>query len=414
MQEIGHQVEAAWQDFEELVDKIEAEILEATAEKDPTDHPAILHDMGAMALQYLGHRFDGDGELRGYLHTRRTILLEKLTALLQGRDFSKDYPEYTDRFIITQGGREADYIVGSVAETGEPIALKLLKSDADPDLKLFFLNEQQVLSDLRDYYGSNYPPNLIELYVATDELTVTKRVIGGESVYNAIREPVGEDPKRELKKRLGYFRDIVTGLEALYQAGYEYHGDVKFPNSILGEDGVVRVSDLSGASREPTHYGAQLLCTPKYVAPEKVLIFTVDKKLAPIDRRSDVFSLGIMLYELLTLGKDPFDRNAISKAEKGNYEYSIAAAFAGLILEQKIEFYNSTGEVFTQNKLKELRQKHGHKKLIFHGCPFIGDQKLLDKLDEVIKKAIAPIVTDRYASPAEFLAALEAALGMKL
>src|SRR5207248_780227 len=90
------------------------------------------------------------------------------------------------------------------------------------------------------------------------------------------------------------------GLEAAHAAGV-VHRDLKPQNIMVEKDGHVVVMDFgiahSGQSRGVTQTGA-FLGTPEYMSPEQA-------QTEEVDARSDIFSLGLIFYELLT-GKLPF------------------------------------------------------------------------------------------------------------
>jgi serine/threonine-protein kinase len=91
---------------------------------------------------------------------------------------------------------------------------------------------------------------------------------------------------------------VVEGLGAAHAAGF-IHRDVKPENVLIADDGRIKIGDfgLARAVTTSTSTGA-LLGTVAYLSPELVLG-------NPADARSDVYSVGIMLYEMLT-GQQPF------------------------------------------------------------------------------------------------------------
>ncbi|HEX4148403.1 MAG TPA: serine/threonine-protein kinase [Pirellulales bacterium] len=117
-----------------------------------------------------------------------------------------------------------------------------------------------------------------------------------------------------LAASLWYARQTAEALAALDAAGW-MHGDVKPANVLVGPDGHVTLIDL-GFARRPGEIGSVLdrcvLGSIHYLAPETFV------SALRLDIRSDIYSLGVMLYELLT-GRRPFegrDLAAIGKAHR--------------------------------------------------------------------------------------------------
>lgn len=114
-----------------------------------------------------------------------------------------------------------------------------------------------------------------------------------------LRELLREQRRLTIPQAVSILDAILSGLAAAHRAGI-VHRDVKPENVLLAEDGRIKIGDfgLARATTANTATGAQLLGTIAYLAPELVTRGTADA-------RSDIYALGIMLYEMLT-GEQPY------------------------------------------------------------------------------------------------------------
>ena len=116
-------------------------------------------------------------------------------------------------------------------------------------------------------------------------------------------EIVNEKPV-ELKRAVKFGIDIATGMAVAHQAGI-VHRDLKPANILIDADGLLKIVDF-GVAAAQTQGDTQLTKTgyvigsPKYMAPEQIL----GKK---VDERADIYSLGVILYELFS-GVPPYSR----------------------------------------------------------------------------------------------------------
>lgn len=130
----------------------------------------------------------------------------------------------------------------------------------------------------------------------------------GDTYYIAMGYVAGENLKQVLQARgplpeaeaLRIAADVADALEAAHQRGI-VHRDIKPHNILLDEHGQVKVTDFgiakSGGSAQLTETSV-VLGTASYIAPEQA-------NQQPVDGRSDIYSLGIVAYELLA-GRAPF------------------------------------------------------------------------------------------------------------
>ena len=122
--------------------------------------------------------------------------------------------------------------------------------------------------------------------------------IKGHTLRDVLRDRGALPPRLAL----ALIDPVVEGLGAAHAAGF-IHRDVKPENVLIADDGRIKIGDfgLARAVTSSTSTGA-LIGTVAYISPELVLG-------KPADARSDVYSVGIMLYEMLT-GRQPFEGEA--------------------------------------------------------------------------------------------------------
>ena len=187
-----------------------------------------------------------------------------------------------------------------------PMILKHLRDDAPPELRVLLLEEGRVQC------GQSHQ-NLVQVH---DALLVEGRpalvmeFVDGPDLADWIDER--EQPP--LDEALQLFRGVVEGMAEAHRRGL-VHRDLK-PENILLErrrDGhyVPKVGDFGlakllkkGRGRNSLSTVYRLIGTPEYMAPEQIR----DPSL--VDRRSDIFSLGAILYELST-GQVAFDSEEV-------------------------------------------------------------------------------------------------------
>jgi serine/threonine-protein kinase len=174
------------------------------------------------------------------------------------------------------------------------VAVKALRADrlADAAEVERFREEARTLARL-DH------PNVAVLHALLEEagaLFMVMEYVDGETFAARLRR----GGALALDDAFALFHQALDGVAHAHAAGV-VHRDLKSSNLMVSRRGVVKVMDFGiarvGGARRLTRAG-KLVGTPEYVAPEQV-------RGEPATLRSDVYSLGIVLYELLT-GRLPF------------------------------------------------------------------------------------------------------------
>lgn len=115
---------------------------------------------------------------------------------------------------------------------------------------------------------------------------------------------IAKEKPMDAKKAVRYAIDICLGMQHAHQQGI-IHRDLKPANILIDETGLLKIVDF-GVAAAAKHGDTQLTKTgyvigsPKYMAPEQIL----GKK---VDERADIYSLGVILYEMLS-GSPPYSR----------------------------------------------------------------------------------------------------------
>lgn len=211
-----------------------------------------------------------------------------------------------DRYQIIrklgEGGMATVYLARD-ANLERLVAMKVMRSESPP-LQDRFLREIQILSQLEH-------PNVVPLYdiVWTDRRVpvCVMRYLRGrslEQVIAEIKEDAPEGREYSLTRLMQIFLQITQAIEYAHSKRI-IHRDLKPANIMLGEHGEVQVVDWGlgkivrsdeGSGRPSLNLTSQdeILGTPAYMAPEQI-------GSARTDERTDVYALGVILYELLTL-----------------------------------------------------------------------------------------------------------------
>jgi len=176
----------------------------------------------------------------------------------------------------------------------EEVALKLLKPAIAADKRIVerFRNELKIARKIRH-------ANVCAMFDLGEEgknLFISMEYVRGEDLSSLIRRT----EKLTAGKAVLIARQVAEGLGEAHKLGV-VHRDLKPGNIMIDKDGSAKIMDF-GIARSLTLPGTTLegmiIGTPEYMSPEQV-------EGKPVDPRSDIYSLGIILYEMVT-GRPPF------------------------------------------------------------------------------------------------------------
>lgn len=266
--------------------------------------------------------------------------------------------------LIGRGGM-AEVHIGHDNRLGRTVAIKILRSDLarDPSFQARFRREAQAAASL------NHPAIVAVYDTGEDTFTepsgavshvpfIVMEYVEGHTVRDILRDGSAVPIEEAIEITAG----VLSALEYSHHAGI-VHRDIKPANVMLTPTGAVKVMDFgiaravadSAATMTQTH---SVIGTAQYLSPEQARGETVDA-------RSDLYSTGCLLFELLT-GRPPFIGDS-----------PVAVAY------------------------QHVRELPATPSTLAPDVPQV--------LDQITHKALAKDKNDRYSNAAEFRAALEAA-----
>jgi serine/threonine protein kinase len=258
---------------------------------------------------------------------------------------------------------------------GRLVALKTMLEGVDKDEELVkrFNIEAQAAAQLNH-------ENVITIYDLGEE---------GNVYYIAMEFLEGDDLKAVLQKKklslpekLNIILQICSGLEYAHKMGV-VHRDVKPANVMVLGTGKIKLMDFGiahMASSEMTRTG-MIIGTPDYMSPEQVM----GKK---IDNRSDIFSTGVIFYEMMS-GKKPFTSDSVT-----SILYKIAhepiPAFEEIGVEVPIEIETVINKATEKEPEKRYQTMNEMIKDLKAVIDLFGEQKMatMPSLHNEIKKLI--------------------------
>lgn len=178
------------------------------------------------------------------------------------------------------------------------VAIKVLKADTSNNERAMqrFLNESTAVAMLSH-------PNIVNIYDVNVKDEV-KYIVMEYVESTTLKDYLAKVQRIGWKEALDYTKQILSALSHAHSKGV-VHRDVKPQNMLLLRDGTIKVADFGiakVASNETITDGKNALGTVHYISPEQAN----GKDVTP---ESDIYSVGVMLYEMVT-GRLPFDAEA--------------------------------------------------------------------------------------------------------
>ena len=196
--------------------------------------------------------------------------------------------------VLGYGGM-AEVFRGRDTRLSRDVAVKVLRTDLarDPSFQMRFRREAQAAASLNH-------SAIVAVYDTGEESTIPYIVM--EYVEGHTLREVLQHGRLTVQRSLEITADVCAALESSHRSGI-IHRDIKPGNVMVTREGVVKVMDfwiaraITGSAATMTQT-ASVIGTAQYLSPEQARGQTVDA-------RSDVYSTGVLLYELLT-GLPPF------------------------------------------------------------------------------------------------------------
>jgi serine/threonine-protein kinase len=261
----------------------------------------------------------------------------------------------------------ADVYEGVDTRLGRVVAIKLLKADlaSDPSFESRFRQEAQSSARMAH-------PTIVRVYDTGEDQSsdqygnqVRRPYIVMEFVKGTVLRDLMHSRHLTIAESIDYAEGVLTALEISHNSGI-VHRDIKSANIMISESGQVKVMDFGIARVVSSNTSTQahtsgIVGTAQYFSPEQA-------RGEVVDFRSDLYSTGVLLYEMLA-GRPPF---------RGETAVSVA--------------YQHVSEAVV--------------------APSVHNPLIPAELDEVIFRALAKNKDDRFQSAAEFREHLLAATGV--
>jgi serine/threonine protein kinase len=288
---------------------------------------------------------------------------------------------------IGRGGMGAVYeAVRENRDFRQRVALKVIKRGMDTDAVVSrFRHEQKILASLEHPFIARF----LDGGMTKDGLPFyAMEYVEGVSVDDYCAEK-----NLSIDERLKLFREVCAAVQYAHQ-NLVVHRDLKPSNILVTADGTPKLLDFGiGKILTPdteeagtaTQFG---MMTPAYASPEQI-------RGERIGTTSDIYSLGVILYELLT-GQKPYKINSKSQIEIEKAVLELEPVKPSAITNYESRITNSKTANQENENQKPKTKNQNRKSQIANRKSLRGD------LDNIILKALRKKVSERYVSVGQF------------
>ena len=214
------------------------------------------------------------------------------SGAFRGPSRSGRFGRYELQDVLGQGGFGVVWRAQDI-ELDRRVAIKIARVSESPEIHRLFQKEARAMASL----NHRHVVRVIDFGIESNLAYIVSELIEGQSLAAA----AGED-ELDLTVSLEVVTQVAAGLEHVHEQGI-IHRDLKPANILLNQDGVAVIADFGlarhVAAESTIASPGQVFGTVPYMSPEQVRGW-------PVDQRTDVYSLGVVLYRLIT-GECPFE-----------------------------------------------------------------------------------------------------------
>jgi len=338
---------------------------------------------------FLGAQDGLDGFMEVPLGKNLPSFFQDLESITHLKTSNGDYPVLD---ILGEGGMGRVYLVEQQQAFGRKVALKTLRAELKEKTHLArFENEFRLLANLNH-------PNIAHLYeggkTQDGKPFFTMEYVEGLPIDRHCRKY-----RLNLENRLEIFLQVCFAVAYAHEKGV-IHRDIK-PGNILvscqGDSFLPKVIDFgiakstfAGLTQPGLHTRTdQLIGTPIYMSPEQI-----DREIWDVDWRSDVYALGVLLYELLT-GFPILDPKRLGE----------------MPLSDAIKAIVELEDIHPSNRVRDAGDDHVGKEFGIEKTSKWYAKVLQGDLDWIVRKAMAKDRRQRYENVEALINDIRAYLG---